>query len=109
MFTFVEELFPICRSITGDGIRETLRRIAERIPLEIREVPTGTAVFDWTVPKEWNITEAYIEDPTGHRVVDFAAHNIHVVGYSVPVDAKMPLSELREHIYTLPDQPELIP
>jgi len=66
-------------------------------------------VFDWTVPKEWNITEAYIEDPTGHRVVDFAAHNIHVVGYSVPVDAKMPLSELREHIYTLPDQPELIP
>jgi aminopeptidase-like protein len=109
MFTFVEELFPICRSITGDGIRETLRRIAERIPLEIREVPTGTAVFDWTVPNEWNITEAYIEDPTGHRVVDFADHNIHVVGYSVPVDARMPLSELREHIYTLPDRPELIP
>jgi aminopeptidase-like protein len=109
MFTFVEELFPICRSITGDGIRQTLGRIAERIPLEIREVPTGTAVFDWTVPKEWNIKEASIEDPTGQRVVDFADHNIHVVGYSVPVDAKMPLSELREHIYTLPDQPELIP
>jgi aminopeptidase-like protein len=109
MFTFVQELFPICRSITGDGIRETLRRIAERIPLELREVPTGTAVFDWTVPKEWNIKEAYIEDPTGQRVADFAVHNLHVVGYSVPVDAKMPLSELREHIYTLPDRPELIP
>jgi aminopeptidase-like protein len=109
MFAFVEDLFPICRSITGEGIRETLRRIGERIPLEIHEVPSGTQVFDWTVPKEWNIREAYIEDPNGHRVVDFRDHNLHVVGYSVPVDTKMPLSQLREHIHTLPDQPDLIP
>jgi aminopeptidase-like protein len=109
MLSFVEELFPICRSITGDGIRETLRRIGERIPLELHEVSSGTPVFDWTVPKEWNIREAYIEDPGGRRVVDFRDHNLHVVGYSVPVDARMPLSELREHIHTLPDRPGLIP
>jgi aminopeptidase-like protein len=109
MFAFVEELFPICRSITGDGIRETLRRIGERIPLELHEVSSGTPVFDWTIPKEWNIRDAYIEDPGGRRVVDFRDHNLHVVGYSVPVDARMPLSELREHIHTLPDRPGVIP
>jgi aminopeptidase-like protein len=109
MFRFMEELFPICRSITGDGIRETLRRVGERIPLELHEVPSGTEVFDWTVPKEWNIRDAYIEDPTGRRVVDLADSNLHVVSYSVPVDARMPLSELKEHIHTLPDQPALIP
>ena len=109
MLRFVEELFPICRSITGDGIRETLRRIGERIPLELHEVPTGTQVFDWTVPKEWNIRDAYIEDPGGRRVVDFADSNLHVVSYSVPVDARMSLSELKEHVHTLPDQPDLIP
>jgi aminopeptidase-like protein len=109
MFRFMEELFPICRSITGDGIRETLRRIGERIPLELHEVPSGTEVLDWTVPKEWNIRDAYIEDPRGRRVVDLADSNLHVVSYSVPVDARMPLSELKEHIHTLPDQPDLIP
>jgi len=109
MFRFMKELFPICRSITGDGIRETLHRIGERIPLELHEVPTGTQVFDWTVPKEWNIRDAYIEDPNGRRVVDLADSNLHVVGYSVPVDTRMPLSQLREHIHTLPEQPDLIP
>ena len=109
MFRFMEDLFPIYRSITGDGIRETLRRIGERIPLELYEVPSGTEVFDWTVPKEWNIRDAYIEDPTGRRVVDMADSNLHVVSYSVPVDARMPLSELKEHLHTLPDQPDLIP
>ena len=109
MFRFMEELGPIHRSITGDGIRETLRRIGERVPLELHEVPTGTEVFDWIVPKEWSIREAYIEDPGGRRVVDLADSNLHVVSYSVPVDARMPLSELREHIHTLPDQPDLIP
>ncbi len=109
MLRFIEELFPICRSITGDGVRETLRRIGERIPLEIHEVPTGTQVFDWTIPKEWNIRDAYIEDPQGRRILDFRESNLHVVGYSVPVDTRMPLSELREHIHTLPDQPNLIP
>jgi aminopeptidase-like protein len=109
MFRFMEELFPICRSITGDGIRETLRRIGERIPLELHEVPSGTEVYDWTVPKEWNIHHAHIDDPTGRRVVDMADSNLHVVSYSVPVDARMPLSELKEHIHTLPEQPNLIP
>ena len=109
MFRFMQELFPICRSITGDGIRETLRRIGERIPLELHEVPSGTQVFDWTVPMEWNIRDAYIEDPRGRRVVDLADSNLHVVSYSVPVDARMPLSELKEHIHSLPEQPDLIP
>ncbi|HYZ12801.1 MAG TPA: DUF4910 domain-containing protein [Actinomycetota bacterium] len=109
MFGFVEELFPICRSITGDGLRETLRRIAKRVPMDVHEVQTGTHVFDWTVPNEWNIRDAYIADQDGRRVVDFRQHNLHVVGYSVPVDARMSLSELKEHVHTLPDQPDVIP
>lgn len=109
MFSFMDELFPICRSITGDGIRETFRRIGERIPLEMHEVPTGTQVFDWTVPKEWNIRGAYIKGPDGRMVVDFQEHNLHVVSYSIPVDARMPLSDLKAHIFTLPEQPDLIP
>jgi aminopeptidase-like protein len=109
MLRFVEELFPICRSITGDGIRQTLELIGKRIPLDIREVPTGTQVLDWTVPKEWNIREAYIADPSGRRVVDFREHNLHVVSYSVPVEARLPLSELKERVHTIPDQPGVIP
>jgi len=109
MFRFMEELFPICRSITGDGIRETLDRISTRIPLELHDVPTGTEVLDWTIPKEWDIRGAFIKDPSGRRVIDFRDHNLHVVSYSVPVDTRMPLSQLREHIHTLPDQPDLIP
>ena len=109
MFRLVEDLFPICRSITGDGLRETLRRIGERVPLELHEVPTGTPVLDWTVPKEWNIRRARVTGPDGSPVVDFADHNLHVVSYSVPVDARMPLSELLPHLHSLPDQPTLIP
>ena len=109
MHHFVQDLYPICRSITGNGVRETLQRIGKRIPIEIREVPTGTQVFDWTVPKEWNISDAYIKDATGQRVVDFREHNLHVVGYSVPVQARVPLSELKKHIHSLPEQPDLIP
>ena len=109
MFRFIEELFPICRSITGSGIRETLHLIGKRIPLELHEVPSGTRVLDWTIPKEWNIRDAYIEDPSGRRVVDFRDHSLHVMGYSVPVDARMSLTELKEHIHTLPEQPNLIP
>lgn len=105
----VTELYPICRSITGDGVRETLRRISELIPLRVHEVPTGTHVFDWTVPREWNIIDAYIKDSKGTRVVDFKQHNLHVLGYSAPVRAKMPLSELREHLFTIPEYPEWIP
>jgi aminopeptidase-like protein len=109
MLRFMRELFPICRSITGDGLRETLRRIADRIPLEIHEVPSGTQVLDWTVPKEWNIRSAYIADSTGRRVVDFDDHNLHVVSYSVPVHVRLSLAELKNHIYTLPDHPTWIP
>jgi aminopeptidase-like protein len=106
---FAAELYPICRSITGDGIRQTLERIHQRIPLEISEVPTGTEVFDWIVPKEWNIRDAYIKDATGKRVVDFQRSNLHVLNYSIPVRATLPLSELKQHLFTLPEQPDLIP
>lgn len=105
----VRRLYPLCRSITGAGLRRTLEIIGEFIPLEITEVPTGTEVLDWTIPKEWNIRDAYVKDASGERVVDFADSNLHVVGYSVPVEATMPLSELRGHLHTLPDQPDLIP
>jgi aminopeptidase-like protein len=109
MQALVERLYPLCRSITGDGVRQTLEILRERIPLEIREVPTGTQVLDWTVPREWNIRDAYIKDPSGRRVVDFQELNLHVVGYSVPVAATMTLEELRPHLHTLPGQPALVP
>lgn len=109
MHRFIAELYPICRSITGDGVRETLRRIQQRIPLAIHEVPTGTQVFDWTVPGEWNIRDAYIRDAHGERVVDIQQSNLHVVSYSAPVRRRVPLAELREHLYTIPDHPEWIP
>jgi aminopeptidase-like protein len=106
---FAAELFPICRSITGDGIRQTLAKIRERIPLRLFEVPTATQVFDWTVPKEWNIRDAYIKLPGGGRVVDFRESNLHVLNYSMPVRAIMPLSTLRPHLFTMPDKPDWIP
>jgi aminopeptidase-like protein len=106
---FARELFPICRSITGNGLRRTLAMIGKRIPLEISEVPTGTPVFDWTVPKEWNIRDAYIQGPDKKRVVDFQKSNLHVLNYSVPIRAKLPLSELRSHLYTIPQRPDWIP
>lgn len=103
------ELFPICRSITGDGFRKTLDILRRYIPLESREVPTGTRVFDWTVPKEWNIREAYIKNPKGEKIVDFRTSNLHIVGYSVPVRATLPLAELKKHLQTLPGRPDWIP
>ena len=106
---FARELFPICRSITGNGIRQTLGMIGKRIPLEISEVPTGTPVFDWTVPKEWNIRDAYIQGPDKKRVVDFQKSNLHVLNYSVPVHTKMPLHELKPHLFTIPQHPDWIP
>ncbi|HWQ52558.1 MAG TPA: DUF4910 domain-containing protein [Bryobacteraceae bacterium] len=109
MHALVRKLYPICRSITGEGVRETLRILEQYAPIQVYEVPSGTAVFDWTVPKEWNIKEAYIKDPSGRTVVDFRQHNLHILQYSVPVRARMPLSELREHLFTLPEQPDRIP
>ncbi|MGA9144693.1 MAG: DUF4910 domain-containing protein [Candidatus Acidiferrales bacterium] len=106
---FARELFPICRSITGDGIRQTLKMIGKRIPLQIHEVPTGTAAFDWTVPKEWNIRDAYIKGPDGKRIVDFQKSNLHVLNYSVPIRAKLQLSELKAHLFTIPKHPDWIP
>lgn len=100
MYELVERLFPLPRSITGDGVRETLAIVGERIPLEVTEVPTGTPVLDWTVPREWNIAGAWIAEPGGKRMLDFGDSNLHVVGYSVPVRKRLPLSELREHVAT---------
>jgi aminopeptidase-like protein len=109
LYSFVRRLYPICRSITGDGVRETLRIIAEQIPLSVHEVPTGTKVFDWTVPREWNITDAYVRDSYGRRVINFEKSNLAVVNYSAPVNRKMTLAELREHLHALPEHPDWIP
>src|SRR5215471_16630533 len=109
MLTLIRDLFPICRSITGNGVRQTLAILQRYITLEIIEVPSGTPVLDWTVPREWNIRDAYIARPDGTHIVDFAANNLHIVQYSRPVDAVMPLAELRSHLHTLPDRPEWIP
>lgn len=110
MFDLCKKMFPICRSITGDGVRQTLDIIREVVPeFTIHEVPSGTKVFDWTIPKEWNISDGYIENEAGEKIVDFKENNLHVLGYSTPIDVTMPLSELKEHIYTLPDQSEVIP
>jgi aminopeptidase-like protein len=109
MYRLISELYPICRSITGNGIRETLRLLQAHIPLTIQEIPTGTQVFDWIVPKEWNIKDAYIRNSKGERVVDFQKCNLHVVNYSVPVKKKMSLAELKKHLFTSADHPDWIP
>ncbi len=109
MHRFAADLFPICRSITGNGIRETLSQIGRRIPLKTFEVPSGKQVLDWTVPKEWNIRDAYITDSTGKRVVDFRESSLHVLNYSVPIHRTMSLDELKLHLYSLPEHPDWIP
>jgi aminopeptidase-like protein len=109
MHALATELFPFCRSITGEGVRQTLRRLQNDLPLKLHEVPTGTQVFDWTVPKEWNVRDAWIKDPSGRKVVDFNESNLHVLNYSTPVHGRIPLTELDRHLYTLPEQPEAIP
>jgi aminopeptidase-like protein len=109
MYHLIEHLYPICRSITGDGVRKTLHLLQQHIPLEIYEVPTGKQVFDWTVPKEWNVRDAYIKNDRGEKVVDFQVSNLHLLNYSIPIHQKMPLSQLKEHLFTLPEYPDWIP
>lgn len=109
MYELIRGLYPICRSITGDGVRETLRQVAAHIPLKVHEVPTGTRVFDWTVPKEWNIRDAYVRNAAGAKIIDFRQSNLHVLNYSIPVREQVMLAELREHLYSLPHQPDWVP
>ena len=109
LYVLVKELYPICRSITGDGVRETLKRLEKYIPLTTHEVPTGTQVFDWTVPKEWNIRDAYIKNGDGEKIIDFENSNLHVMSYSIPVRKTLSLEELKPHLFTLPEHPEWIP
>ena len=114
IYDLCARMFPLCRSITGEGVRETLKIIQEYIgqddiKLNIHEVPTGTEIFDWTVPKEWKIREAYIEDESGNKIIDMKENNLHVLGYSVPVDKYVTLDELKTCVYTEKNQPEVIP
>jgi aminopeptidase-like protein len=105
----VERLYPICRSITGNGVRKTLEILREYVDLTVSEVPSGTPVLDWTVPNEWNIKDAWIKNQNGEKVVDFRAHNLHVVNYSCPVRARMSLEQLKPRLHSLPDRPDWIP
>jgi aminopeptidase-like protein len=109
IYNVIEELFPICRSITGNGVRESLKIIQKQIPIEIKEIPSGKKAYDWKIPKEWNIEDAYIKNSTGEKIVDFQKSNLHVVNYSIPVNGKFTLDELKKHLHTLPNNPEWIP
>jgi aminopeptidase-like protein len=109
MYTLIADLYPLCRSITGEGLRETLRRLGTLVPLGMTEVATGTRVLDWTVPREWNIQDAWVANSAGERVIDFRRSNLHVVGYSVPVRQRVRLADLRPRLHTLPHQPDWIP
>jgi len=109
LYRLVADLYPLCRSITGSGVRETLSMLRRLIELKIHQVPSGTEVFDWTVPKEWNIRDAYIRDGSGKKIVDFKKSNLHIVGYSAQVHTKLSLAELKKHLFTSPEHPDWIP
>ena len=109
IFALAAKIYPICRSITGNGVRQTLHEIAAHIEIKFHEVPSGTTVFDWTIPREWNIRDAYIKNQRGERIVDFFRSNLHVMSYSIPVRKRVSLDELKKHVHTLPGQPDLIP
>ena len=109
MYDLAARLFPLCRSVTGNGVRKTLSVLAETVAIEVHEIPSGTAAFDWTVPAEWNIRDAYVADENGRRVIDFRENNLHVLGYSVGFEGALSLEELKPHLFSLPDQPDAIP
>src|SRR5262249_43314406 len=109
LHALMAELFPIPRSLTGNGVRATLARIGQDVPVETVELPTGTQVFDWTLPREWNVREAWVQPPDATRVTDVADSSLHLLGYSVPVDAAVDLATLREHLYTAPRDPDVVP
>ena len=109
MYELISQLYPICRSITGDGVRKTLHIIQQYIPLEIQEVPTGTEVFDWTIPKEWNVRDAYVKNSQGKKVIDFQKSSLHLLNYSIPIQQKMSLEELKQHLFSMPDRPDWVP
>lgn len=109
MYRLIERMYPICRSITGNGVRETLNILSEVIPIEVREIPSGKKVLDWEVPPEWNIKDGWIKNEMGEKLVDFKKLNLHVLNYSVPVDKKVTLSELKQHVFTLPEHPDWVP
>ncbi|MBW4423583.1 MAG: DUF4910 domain-containing protein [Nostoc desertorum CM1-VF14] len=109
MYQLISDLYPLCRSITGDGLRKTLDIIKKNIPLAIHNIPTGTEVFDWTIPKEWNIRDAFIKNSQGEKIIDFHESNLHIVNYSINIHEKMSLQDLKAHLFTLPDRPDWIP
>jgi aminopeptidase-like protein len=109
MYRMISRLYPICRSITGNGVRQTLAIMQEYLPLTVQEVPTGTAVFDWTIPNEWNINDAYIKNKRGEKIVDFSNSNLHVLNYSIPIKGNFSLQELKSHLFSLPEKPDWIP
>ncbi len=109
MYELIKDLYPVCRSITGNGVRYTLERVMQKIPLTVHEVPSDTPVFDWVVPREWNINDAYVITPDGEKIAEFKKNNLHVLNYSAPVHKNVNLDELRQHLFTLPEHPEWIP
>ena len=109
MFELINQMYPICRSITGNGVRETLSIISKVIPITIHEVPSNTKVLDWEIPLEWNINDAWIKNSKGEKIIDFKVSNLHVLNYSIPIHKKVNLKELKEHLFTLPDYPDWIP
>lgn len=109
MYQIISDLYPICRSITGDGVRETLQYLTKIVPLAINEIPSNTKVFDWSIPKEWNIRDAYVKDSEGNKIIDFSKSNLHILNYSIPVRKKISLKELKKHLFTIPEYPEWIP
>ncbi|MBD3291230.1 DUF2172 domain-containing protein, partial [candidate division KSB1 bacterium] len=109
IYEVIKKLYPICRSITGNGVRETLKIMSDIISLDVNEVPTGTEVFDWKVPREWNIKAAYIKNSNGDKIIDFNDSNLHVLNYSIPVNKKLSLDDLKQNIFTDPAHPDWIP